>query len=154
MVSGQRAVSKILLVITVIAIIALAGATVLLSQSNQPRPETTRPEQPKPELPKQQPADAGNAPLPRVIVIKAVSRTEFNPSFVNIPVGSTIIWENMDDEVHTATSKNFTASDSPLFHAVLNPGDKFQFKFDQPGTYYYDCVIAFHEMNGIIRVSR
>jgi plastocyanin len=70
---------------------------------------------------------------------------------VNIRVGSTVIWENVDDEIHTATSGNITDG-APLFHQQLNPGDKFQFTFNKPGTYYFSCVIAFHEMPGTIRV--
>ncbi len=151
----SRGISKILIGVMGIVFLVTAGAIVFFTSSTQ----TQQVGRSKLELPKQvsnnappigaDPADMGH---PMTVVIKAVSQSAFTPSFVNIPVGSTVIWENVDDEIHTATSGNFTAG-VPLFHQQLNPGDKFEFTFDKPGAYSFQCVIAFHEMSGTIRVS-
>lgn len=153
--SESKVVSKILIGVLGVVFLVIAGGIVFFTSI-----QTQQAGQPKLELPKQvfnnaPPIGADPADMlpPTTVVIKAVSKSAFTPSFVNVPVGSTVIWENVDKEIHTATSKNFTADGILLFHRQLNPGDKFEFKFDKPGTYYFDCVIAFHEMSGTIKVS-
>ena len=152
--SEPQGISKILIGVLGIVFLVTAGAIVFFTSI-----QTQQAGKPKLELPKQvfhaPPIGADPADMlpPTTVVIKAVSKSAFTPAFVSVPVGSTVIWENVDKEIHTATSKNFTAGGVPLFHGQLNPGDKFAFKFDKPGTYYFDCVIVFHEMSGIVRVS-
>ena len=153
--SKSKGISRILIGVLGIVFLITAGAIVFFTSSSQ----TQQAGQPKLELPKQISnnappigADPEDMEQAMTVVIKAVSQSAFTPSFVNIRVGSTIIWKNIDDEIHTATSGNSTGG-VPLFHKQLNPGDEFQFTFDRPGTYYFQCVIAFHEMSGTIRVS-
>ena len=147
--TGQRAVSVLTVSAILLAIVLVASIALYFMQTSAPNQETV-----KPSLEPQKPSPKGpkEIPPPTTVVIKAVSRAEFAPGFVDISVGSTVIWENIDAEAHTATSNNVTADGSPLFHSVLNPRDKFEFRINKPGTYRYYCVIAFHEMNGIIRV--
>ncbi|MBM3898233.1 MAG: hypothetical protein FJ358_06910 [Thaumarchaeota archaeon] len=149
--SKDKGISKIIIGILGVVLLVAAGGTMFFTatQTQQAGPNVEMPKQVSNNAPLEG-ADPANKP-PTTVVIKAVSTSAFTPSSVNIRVGSTAIWDNVDDEIHTATSGNFTNGDL-LFHKQLNPGEKFQFTFDKPGTYYFSCVIAFHEMSGIIRV--
>ncbi len=146
---GHRAISKLTISVLVLVLLFVAGIALYFTQTGSPKPEQVKPQAPEPK-PSKSPVEL---PPPTTVTVKAVSASEFRPSFVSVSVGSTIIWENTDNQVHTATSNNITAAGEPLFHSLLKPGDKFEFKFDKPGTYYFQCVVEFHTMNGIIRVS-
>ncbi len=60
----------------------------------------------------------------------------FVPMSTKVQVGSTVVWENKDDEPHTVTS------DTGLFRSnALDTNEKFSFKFDKAGTYHITCSI-------------
>jgi predicted lipoprotein with Yx(FWY)xxD motif/plastocyanin len=67
-----------------------------------------------------------------------VSIVDFNfqPGTVTVPVGTTITWTNHGQTGHTTTSDS-GAWDS----STLQPGQTFQFTFNQPGTFTYHCKI-------------
>ena len=58
----------------------------------------------------------------------------FNPSELQIKVGETVTWTNMDSAPHTVNSDLFNSD-------TLNNGDSFSFTFDKAGTYDYICGI-------------
>ncbi|MCL5985529.1 MAG: cupredoxin family copper-binding protein [Actinobacteria bacterium] len=58
----------------------------------------------------------------------------FNPSEIQIKVGETVTWTNMDSAPHTIKSDSFNSS-------TLNNGDSFSFTFDKSGNYDYSCGI-------------
>jgi plastocyanin len=58
----------------------------------------------------------------------------FNPSTLNIKVGTTVTWTNEDSAAHRIKSNKFNSGD-------LNEGDSFQFTFSEKGTYNYTCAI-------------
>jgi len=68
----------------------------------------------------------------------SIENYAFNPKEIKIVTGTTVVWINNDYDFisHQIISDNKSFS-SP----VLRPGDKFQFKFDQPGEYSYHCSI-------------
>ena len=154
LIARQRhsAISKLTISVLVLVLLFVASIGLYFTQTSPPKPEQVKPQAPEPVVPTPSRSPA-ELPLPTRVTIKAVSASEFRPSFVHVSVGSTIIWDNVDKEVHTATSNNVTAAGEPLFHSVLKPGDKFEFRFDKPGTYYFLCVVEYHTMNGIIKVS-
>src|SRR5215510_1487000 len=61
----------------------------------------------------------------------SIKNFSFTPASVSVPVGTTVVWSNdeTDGTVHSVTS------DSGLFSKDLNPGDKFEWTFDTPGTF-------------------
>ena len=70
---------------------------------------------------------------PARIVIKDFM---FGPTSVAVAAGSTVTWENSDEEPHTVVS------DSGLFRSgALDTHESFSFKFDKPGTYHFVCSI-------------
>jgi plastocyanin len=66
-----------------------------------------------------------------------ITAAGFTPSDLIVPVGTTVVWTNKDSNIHTVSS---TAS---VFDSgVVQPGKKFTYTFDQPGTYRYGCSIT------------
>lgn len=61
---------------------------------------------------------------------------DFAPMSLTVAVGSTVTWENLDDEPHTVVS------DTGLFRSgALDTKESFSFKFDKAGTYRFSCSI-------------
>ena len=90
---------------------------------------------------------------PEEFHVDAVSKSVYTPAMLNIQLGDTVIWTNVDSEVHTVSSANVTSDGGVYFHKTLLPDETYSVTFDKPGTYFYSCLIKFHGMTGIIRVS-
>ena len=90
---------------------------------------------------------------PEEFHVDVVSKSVYNPAMLNIQIGDTVTWTNIDSEVHTVSSANVTLDGGVYFHDTLLPDEIYSVTFDTPGTYFYSCLIKFHGMTGIIRVS-
>jgi amicyanin len=64
----------------------------------------------------------------------AIENFAFNPSEMQIKIGETVTWTNMDSAPHTVKSDSFQSD-------TLNNGDSFSFTFDKAGTYDYICGV-------------
>jgi len=69
----------------------------------------------------------------------------FNPASVQISVGDTVKWTNMDSVQHNPKGTIFDSG-------PLTQGNTYEFKFTQPGTYNYICSIH-PSMQGTITVA-
>jgi plastocyanin len=58
----------------------------------------------------------------------------FAPKELHVTAGTTVVWTNSSDAVHTVT-----ADDSLFDSGDQNPGDVFQWTFAEAGTYQYFC---------------
>ncbi len=73
-------------------------------------------------------------------------------SDVQIKVGTTITWKNVDTAAHYATSGKDATSDGIFDSGMVNAGKTFSYKFDKAGTYDYFCMV--HPwMTGKVTVS-
>ena len=90
---------------------------------------------------------------PEEFHVDAVSKSVYTPAMLNIQLGDTVTWTNIDSEVHTVSSANVTSDGGVYFHETLLPGETYSVTFDTPGTYFFSCMIKFHGMTGIVRVS-
>ena len=91
-------------------------------------------------------------PLTRTIsiVVNAsdpLTISAFNPSPVNLPVGSSVTWINNDAVLHTVTS-----FDSSFDSGIIPPGGKFTHTFSEMGYYTYYCRLH-PNMNGVIAIG-
>lgn len=60
----------------------------------------------------------------------------FQPNPLETPLGSTVVWTNVDFGIHTVTDDNGSfESDN------LRPDDTFRFTFNEVGTYNYHCAL-------------
>lgn len=74
-------------------------------------------------------------------VVQMVSGDQFNPAELTISAGTTVMWHNVDNQVHNAVANNpdergqwgMTSGN------VLAGGEQFTYTFDEPGTYEYHC---------------
>jgi plastocyanin len=91
-------------------------------------------------------ASASVAPAMKPAV--TISNYSFHPATLTVAKGSTVIWVNKDDDVHTIES-----TDGPeAFHsAALDSGNQFGFRFHRAGTYHYTCSVHPY-MRGLIVV--
>ncbi len=72
---------------------------------------------------------------PRNVVEVEISNMRFQTATLTVPVGTTIRWVNRDPVAHTSTSDD-GLWESPLF----GPGESFELRFDEAGTYPYHCA--------------
>ena len=76
----------------------------------------------------------------------------YTPSTVQIKIGDTITWKNVDTAAHTVTSGKDATSDGLFDSGMIPAGSPFSHKFDKIGTYDYYCMV--HPwMTGKITVS-
>jgi plastocyanin len=74
----------------------------------------------------------------------------FAPETVTVRAGDTVTWVNDGRIVHTATG--WDAARGLWDSGLLQPGQSFSFRFAQPGTYPYLCVVHPVEMRGTVVV--
>ena len=75
-----------------------------------------------------------NAPAGNLVQI---SNFAFSSSVLNVKVGDSVTWTNMDSAPHTVTSD----SGSELTSAMLNEGEIYSHTFSVAGTYAYHCSV-------------
>ncbi|MBM2826467.1 MAG: hypothetical protein HW403_531, partial [Dehalococcoidia bacterium] len=78
----------------------------------------------------------GVSPVAADIVNVIITNFAFQPSKVEVPVGSRVTWLHNDSAPHTTTSDSLIW-DSP----VMDKGDTFSFIFTSAGTFNYVCRI-------------
>ncbi len=69
----------------------------------------------------------------------------FDPVSITVPMGTTVVWTNTGAAPHTATG-DFGDS------GILDPGQTFEFTFNDAGTFAYFCAIH-PDMQGEIIVD-
>ena len=66
----------------------------------------------------------------------------FIPLHLQVKVGTTVVWVNDDNVLHTVQSQDLDGNPTGLFNSnVLNTGERFAFKFEESGTYNYFCTL-------------
>jgi plastocyanin len=81
-------------------------------------------------------APARRPPAARPAVVNVVLRnTTFVPSRIQITAGTTVVWRNDDQLIHTVT-----ANDKSFDSGLLQPGKTYRRTFDKPGQYPYYCI--------------
>jgi 3',5'-cyclic-AMP phosphodiesterase len=66
----------------------------------------------------------------------SVDNFSFAPATASVRVGATVTWTNRDDIPHTVTS-----TERKFKSPVLDTGQQYSHRFDEPGTYKYFCSI-------------
>ncbi len=114
-----------------------------------PQPATTPTPQPATPPPTAQPATPTAAPEPTGPTEARVSIIEFGfePSVLEVSVGSQVIWTNDGIVVHTVTF-----DDGPDSGRIASGGGTFEHTFDSAGSFSYICTIH-PSMRGTINVS-
>jgi plastocyanin len=75
-------------------------------------------------------------PAARPTVVNVVLRnTTFVPGRIQITAGTTVVWRNEDQLIHSVT-----ATDKSFDSGLLQPGKTYRHTFDKPGQYSYYCM--------------
>lgn len=83
--------------------------------------------------------------MPAAIVIQ---QFQFSPATLEVSAGTTVVWTNRDDILHTVTSGTtrpaalgvYDAAPDGRFEGRMDgAATTFRFAFDRPGTYAYFC---------------
>ncbi|HEX8919427.1 MAG TPA: cupredoxin domain-containing protein [Chloroflexota bacterium] len=77
----------------------------------------------------------------------AIVNFSYQPTPLNVPAGTTVMWTNQDSVAHTVTADNGSFNSS-----ALNNGQSYSFTFTQAGTFTYHCAIHSY-MQGTITVT-
>jgi plastocyanin len=81
-------------------------------------------------------APVRRAPASRPAIVNVVLRnTTFVPGRIQIAAGTTVVWRNEDQLIHTVT-----ANDKSFDSGLLQPGKTYRRTFDKPGQYPYYCL--------------
>ena len=83
----------------------------------------------------------------RTVIIK-----DFELSTIEIKVGESITWMNVDRVPHTVTSGSSGVASPGFESELLGPGHAFTFRFDQPGRFPFTCSLH-PQMNGTVLVE-
>ncbi|MEX0723559.1 MAG: plastocyanin/azurin family copper-binding protein [Gracilimonas sp.] len=79
----------------------------------------------------------GNEPAPNEV---GMSSQSYSPSSIEVEVGTTVMWSNESDVVHTVTSGTDGEHDGNFDSGNISPGGQFSYTFNEVGTYPYFCV--------------
>lgn len=124
----DAATNTIITVIVVIVIAIILIYMVMSFANRAPAPTTTVP---------------GGQPGMSAVMIK---NNSFDPADLQVAKGTTVVWTNQDTSDHSVSSDKFSSQ-------TLRPGDTFQYTFNDPGTYDYNCGIH-PQMKGKITVTQ
>jgi len=74
---------------------------------------------------------------------------QFNPKGIRVRPSTKVTWVNGDGVVHNVRQVEsvFLSPDE------MKAGDSFNFTFDRPGTYRYQCTYHHPTMNGVVIVE-
>jgi len=91
--------------------------------------------------------ESSNLPLTAEIIMPNGNAEQSNTGFyiplnLQVKVGTTVVWINDDNVMHTVQSQDLEGNPTGIFNSnVLNTGERFAFKFDESGTYSYFCTL-------------
>lgn len=87
-------------------------------------------------------AEPTKVSIPVGAAIPADDQLYYDPTVLDIPVGTTVLWDNVDNTMHTATSGTPDNGADGVFDSdILSAGDTFEFTFNDIGTYDYYCIL-------------
>ena len=80
--------------------------------------------------------------IPEGAAIPEDDQIFYDPEVISVTVGTTVIWENEDNTMHTVTSGNPNGGADGVFDSdIMSAGDKFEFTFTDAGNYDYYCIL-------------
>ena len=82
-----------------------------------------------------------------VSIVKGASTQQegqiyFDPAEISVSIGTTIVWTNNDDSMHTVTSGTLEEGPSSDFDSgMISAGQTFEHAFDSAGVWNYYCAV-------------
>ena len=79
--------------------------------------------------------------IPQGAGIQQMGQIYYDPELVQVPVGTTVVWENTDNAMHTVTSGNPQDGPNATFDSMISAGESFKFTFNEVGKEDYFCIV-------------
>ena len=101
-----------------------------------------------------EPSETHTVEIPDGVGVPGCEETNecFIPYSLQVRVGDTVIWNNIDTAAHTVTSGSIEGTSEVFDSSIFMSGATFEFTFDEAGEYPYFCIV--HPwMTGIVHVS-
>jgi plastocyanin len=120
---------------------SIARAPVAAARADTVRVDTLPAAPAQPEPAPAVPPAAGRTSTRRPAVVRpavvtvVLRNTAFVPGRIQITAGTTVVWRNDDQLIHTVT-----ANDKSFDSGLLQPGKTYRRTFDKPGQYPYYCL--------------
>ena len=90
----------------------------------------------------EEPKEDVKVSIPQGAGTQQIGQIYFDPEVIQIPVGTTVVWENTDNVMHTVTSGNSQEGANGSFDSdMIAAGDSFKFTFNAPGKEDYFCMV-------------
>lgn len=90
----------------------------------------------------EEPKEDVKVAIPQGAGIQQIGQIYYDPEVIQVPVGTTVIWENIDNAMHTVTSGNPQEGPNGTFDSgMVAAGDSFKFTFNSPGKEDYFCMV-------------
>jgi plastocyanin len=101
----------------------------------------------------EEPKEPVKVNIPEGAALPEDGQIYYDPQVIDVQVGTSIVWDNIDSTVHTVTSGEPPADATGLFDSeMMSAGDIFEFTFTEAGNYNYYCT--FHPwMVGTVNVE-
>jgi plastocyanin len=80
--------------------------------------------------------------IPQGAGIQKEGQIYYEPETIQVPVGTTIVWENVDSALHTVTSGSAQKGvDGKFDSEIISAGGSFKHTFSSPGKEDYFCLL-------------
>ena len=101
----------------------------------------------------EEPKEPVTVTIPEGAGIPEDDQIYYDPQVIDVTVGTTVTWDNVDNTVHTVTSGEPPVDADGVFDSeMMSAGDVFEFTFTETGSYNYYCT--FHPwMLGTVNVE-
>ena len=101
----------------------------------------------------EEPKEPTKVIIPEGAALPEEGQIYYDPQTIDVIVGTTVVWDNVDNTVHTVTSGQPPADTDGTFDSeMMTAGGIFEFTFTETGNYDYYCT--FHPwMIGTVNVE-
>ncbi len=80
--------------------------------------------------------------IPQGAGIQNQDQIYYDPDSLTVQAGTTVVWSNDDDAIHTVTSGVPSEGPSEVFDSgMVAAGETFEYTFDETGTFDYYCIV-------------
>ena len=88
------------------------------------------------------PAEPTKVSIPVGAAIPADGQLYYDPTVLDVSVGTTVLWDNVDNTMHTETSGTPDNGADGVFDSdILSAGDTYEFTFTDAGSFDYYCIL-------------
>ena len=90
----------------------------------------------------EEPVEPTRVLMPQGSGVKQEGQLYYDPENIEVTVGTTISWDNLDNILHTVTSGTVEGGADGVFDSeLIAVGESFEYTFTEAGTFDYYCIV-------------